>query len=355
MKKDLFIASRLFNGDSWQDNQVIVTHNGLIEDIISIEIFGKTDDAIQLKNPIVPSFIDVQVYGAAGKLLAAYPEAASLAALYQHCRQGGTHHFLAAVATNTYDTFYRCIDAVRDYRAQGGAGCLGLHIEGPWISKEKRGAHIESLIFSPTIAQATELLDYGKDVIRMITLAPETCSPEVIRLVQSRGIVVSAGHSNISFSGAMEHFDAGIPAITHLYNAMSPFQHRAPGLVGAAFLHNKVSASIIPDGYHVDFAAVRLAKQVMKERLFVITDAVTDTDKGYYPHQRAGDKYESSGILSGSALTMRGAVHNLVQHCGIGEEEALRMCSLYPAQLLGLEKELGRLRKGWQASWTEME
>ena len=100
----------------------------------------------------------------------------------------------------------------------------------------------------------------------------------------------------------MNGFANGINTVTHLYNAMSPLQHRQPGLVGATMDHDKVMASIIPDGHHVDYAAIRIAKQVMKERLFVITDAVTETDKGYYQHKMAGDKYESGGILSGSAL-----------------------------------------------------
>ncbi|MEI9911345.1 MAG: amidohydrolase family protein [Bacteroidota bacterium] len=113
--------------------------------------------------------------------------------------------------------------------------------------------------------------------------------------------------------------------------------------------------SIIPDGHHVDYAALRIAKQVMKERLFVITDAVTETGKGYYPHELAGDKYEASGILSGSALTMGKAVQNLVHHAGISPEEALRMCSLYPARVVGLEKESGKIAEGYKATMVVMD
>jgi N-acetylglucosamine-6-phosphate deacetylase len=135
---------------------------------------------------------------------------------------------------------------------------------------------------------------------------------------------------------------------------MSALQHRQPGMVGAVFNHPTIKASIIPDGYHVDFAAVKIAKQIMKERLFVITDAVTKTTTGFYPHQKAGNKYESKGILSGSALTMKKAVKNLVEYCDVELEEALRMCSLYPAQVLGL-KHLGKIAKGYKASFIECE
>jgi N-acetylglucosamine-6-phosphate deacetylase len=193
------------------------------------------------------------------------------------------------------------------------------------------------------------LLEYGKGVITMITIAPEVCSDELIELIKSYGVVISAGHSNATFQQAIEGFNKGIPAATHLYNAMSPLQHREPGMVGAIMEHDKVECSIIPDGYHVDFAAISIAKKVMKERLFIITDAVTETSEGYYPHQKEGDKYVSNGILSGSALTMATAVKNCVEKVGIELDEALRMASLYPAKVLGLDNQLGRIRKGYKA------
>jgi N-acetylglucosamine-6-phosphate deacetylase len=231
---------------------------------------------------------------------------------------------------------------------------LGFHIEGPWINPAKRGAHIESLIHSPSLQQVQELLSYGKGVIKMITLAPEVCSKEVIDLILSHNIILSAGHSNATYKEAMNGFANGINTVTHLYNAMSPLQHRQPGLVGAAFDHTHVMASIIPDGHHVDYAAIRIAKQIMGKRLFVITDAVTETDKGYYPHKPAGDKYESGGILSGSALTMNKAVKNLVDHCRIELDEALRMCSQYPAKVLGMENGLGKIENGYKANMVVM-
>jgi N-acetylglucosamine-6-phosphate deacetylase len=110
--------------------------------------------------------------------------------------------------------------------------------------------------------------------------------------------------------------------------------HREPGLAGAAMDDDKVMCSIIPDGYHVDYAAIRIAKKVLKDRLFVITDAVTETNDGFYKHTLVGDKYEANGVLSGSALTMLHAFQNLVKYANIEPQEAIRMCSLYPARLL---------------------
>jgi N-acetylglucosamine-6-phosphate deacetylase len=175
----------------------------------------------------------VQIYGAYGKLLAAYPEADSLFKLNEYCRKGGAAFCLPTIATNTLEVFHRSIDAVRDYWKQDGKGILGLHPEGPWINPIKRGAHIESLIHSPSLKEAEELLNYGKGVIKMITLAPEVCSKEIIDLILSHNIIVSAGHSNATYNEAIQGFENGITTVTHLYNAMSPLQHRAPGLVGA--------------------------------------------------------------------------------------------------------------------------
>ncbi len=136
---------------------------------------------------------------------------------------------------------------------------------------------------------------------------------------------------------------------------MSPLQHRAPGIVGAVMNHSNVLSSIVPDGYHVDFAAISIAKKVMKDRLFFITDAVTETAEGSYPHQLEGDKYVSNGILSGSALTMAKSVKNCVEKAGIELSEALRMASLYPARVVKLDKELGKIAKGYKAEFVLMD
>ena len=167
-------------------------------------------------------------------------------------------------------------------------------------------------------------------------------------LIKSYGIIISAGHSNAPYNEATDFFK-DIHLATHLFNAMSPLHHREPGLPAAVMLHPEVMVSIVADGYHVDFAMIRLAKKLMGERLFLITDAVTETNEGPYPHELNGDKYESNGILSGSALTMMKAVKNCVEKCDIPLDEALRMASLYPAKVLGIDNETGRIEKGYKA------
>jgi N-acetylglucosamine-6-phosphate deacetylase len=347
--RKIYTADRVFTGDTWLRDHAIITNDGIIDEILPTSSLVDRVPAEDFPGCyIAPAFIDLQIYGADKKLFAVYPDTDALLKLKSYCNKGGAAYCLPTVATNSREVFYKCIDAIRSYWKNGGKGILGLHIEGPWINGIKKGAHIESFIHSPNMDEVKELLEYGKDVIKMITLAPEVCDEKVIDYILSSGTVISAGHSNATYEQARNGFQQGIGTATHLYNAMSPLQHREPGLVGAIFNSN-VMASIIPDGHHVDYAAIRIAKKILEERLFVITDAVTETTQGYYQHYLSGDKYESAGILSGSALNMNIALQNLVNHVGIQLDEALRMCSLYPARVAKKEHELGKIEKGFKA------
>jgi N-acetylglucosamine-6-phosphate deacetylase len=352
--RTIFTADKIFTGADWLPDHSIVIENEIIVDVLPMVSLPANAVVARHHEMIAPAFIDAQIYGASGKLFATYPTTDSLVKLFEHCVAGGTHYFLPTAATNTTEVFYKCIDAIKDYWEQNGKGVLGLHVEGPWINKLKRGAHTENLIHSPTASEVKELLDYGKGVIKMITLAPEVCSQEVIDLILANDIIISAGHSNATFEEGINAFNDGIETATHLFNAMSPLHHREPGLPAAVMQHVSVMASIIPDGHHVDFEMISIAKKIMKERLFIITDAVTETHEGLYPHQLTGDnadsnRYESNGILSGSAITMAKGVKNLVEKIGIELSEALRMASLYPARLLGMSNRLGMIKKGYNA------
>lgn len=349
------MAKKIFTGEEWLTDHAIIVKNKIILGVVHQANIPSDANIVNCTAEfLAPGFIDLQIYGACGSLLSVQPTAATLEKMFDYCYSGGAHYFQPTVATNTYEVFYNCIDAVKDYWSKEGKGVIGLHIEGPWINKAKRGAHIAEFIHSPTISQAKELLEYGKGVISMITLAPEVCSAEVIDLINSYGVIISAGHSNATYEEANAGFSQGINAATHLFNAMSPLLHRAPGMAGAVINHTTVKSSIVADGHHVDFAAVSIAKKAMHDRLFFITDAVTETNEGPYPHQLSGDKYVSNGILSGSALTMAKLVKNCVEKAGIELSEALRMASLYPARVMGLDNKLGRIAKGYTAAFAAM-
>jgi N-acetylglucosamine-6-phosphate deacetylase len=322
-------AQELFTGNGWIAEAVIEITDGKISAIKKEGYDHK--NAFPL---VVPALIDLQIYGASGKLLSEFPEADTIQKIYDYCIAGGAAYFQPTIASQSGDIIYAAIDAVKAYTSSGGMGCMGLHIEGPWINPIKKGAHNEAVIHSPSVDEVKEIIAYGAEHIGMITVAPEVCSKEIIDFIQSKGIVVSAGHTNADYASAMEFFDNGIKVATHLFNAMSPLQHRAPGVVGALFNHKTAMCSLVADGYHVDFSAIQIAKKIMGERLFCITDAVTHTSTGFYQHKLVGDKYESAGTLSGSALTQLKSVNNLVEQVGIDVGEAVKMCSLYPAQIM---------------------
>jgi N-acetylglucosamine-6-phosphate deacetylase len=346
----IYSADSIFDGKEWR-SKAIRTDNGIC---VSWEESARADRHFEGCR-IVPALVDIQVYGAGGRLFSAHPEPASLQVLADDCLGNGTAICQPTVATNSLGVIHRCIDALRQYWKEGGEGVAGLHLEGPWINTARRGAHIAEYIHPPTLKEVDELLDRGSGVIRTITLAPEVCSDDVLKRLQAAGIVLSAGHSNIGYAAALEAFSKkGITTITHLYNAMSPLHHREPGLVGAAMMHPQVFASIIPDGIHVDFAALQIAARLMEGRLFAITDAVTETSDGPYPHTIADGYYTSGGTLSGSAISMHDAFKNLMEEAAIAPEEALRMCSSYPAKVIGLDR-YGYIEAGAAASFLVLD
>jgi N-acetylglucosamine-6-phosphate deacetylase len=343
--KSKFYNGRIFTGDAFVENAAVEVEGSTITAINGQQ---NADVAIDLHGGILaPAFIDLQLYGGNNHLFGEHPSVEALKATVQYSLAGGATHILPTVATNSQEIMNAAIEVVREYQSLGLPGVAGLHLEGPFISSARRGAHILKYIRQPTLKDAEELIRNGKGIIKMMTLAPEVCPPEVISYLQQNGVIISAGHTNATYEQA---FNNGITLATHLFNAMSPLQHRAPGMVGA-IMHNKnVHATIIADGYHVDYPVISIAKKIMGERLLLITDAVTANTSGVYQHQLDGDKYVMpDGTLSGSALTMLKAVRNCIEHVGISLEESLRMASLYPARVLQLEHKLGRIANGYDA------
>jgi len=351
-----FIPDRIFDGGKFITDHAVLVQDETVTAIVPVEHIPP--EAISYPLPhqqLVPAFMDLQIYGGNGEMFSLFPSVASLTATYQYCMQGGASHFMATIPTSSFRIMYEAIDAVKDYWRQDLPGLLGLHLEGPYLNPAKKGAHLPSYIKEPTLHEVKELMKAGEGVIRMMTLAPECCSREIIHYLIDQGVLISAGHSNATYDQACEAFRLGISTATHLYNAMSPFQHRAPGLVGAVF-DKEVRSSIVVDGIHVDYAAVRVAKKIMQERLFLITDAVTEGRTDSYTYIRQGDRYVTEqGTLAGSCLTMGSAVKNMITQVGVAPEEALRMASLYPAQVVGEDKTTGRIAPGYAADWAVLD
>lgn len=356
MDKIIFIPERIFNGDQFISGYGVEVDN---DKIIRVIPSGEIPENIQRKTlpgmMIAPAYVEMQIYGGDGQMFSLFPSVKSLTATYEYCVRGGATHFMATVATNSDEIMYKAMDAVKEYWRQGLPGLLGLHLEGPFLNPAKKGAHLTQFIHKPAMNEIKSLVEKGEGAFRMMTLAPECCDAEIISYLICQGILVSAGHSNATYEQAMDAFALGIPAATHLYNAMSSLQHRAPGLVGAIF-DGHVYSSIVADGIHVDFAAVRVAKKIMGKRLFLITDAVTEAKTDSYEYILDKDRYVTeNGTLAGSCLTLGKAVKNLIDHAITYPEEALRMASLYPARVAGKANQLGRIAPGYQADMVVMD
>ena len=303
-------------------------------------------------NNVAPAFIDLQIYGGNGYLFSEHPTIEAIEATKNYCLGGGASKFLLTVSTNSAEVFEKCITTAKQYLAENKENLLGLHLEGPWINPEKRGAHVNEFIHKPTLDEVKKIVEEGDGVVKMITLAPEMVNDEVIDFLQSNNIIISAGHSNATFAEAMKGFEK-IKIATHLFNAMSQFQSREPGMVGAIYTHPSVCSSLVADGIHVDFAAIAISKKILGDRLFLITDAVSEISTGPYQHVYKDDRYVlPNGTLSGSALTMMKAVKNCVEKAGIDLEEALRMASLYPAKVMGIDDTCGLIQRGYNASFV---
>ncbi|MDB5031069.1 N-acetylglucosamine-6-phosphate deacetylase [Mucilaginibacter sp.] len=320
-----------------------------------IDIIADTDIPQDVKrvdlngNYLAPGLIDLQIYGSGSSLFfGGDPSAEALAQMEQALLAQGCTGFLATIATNTDDIVEQGIDAAVQYWDKRTGNLLGLHLEGPYLNPKRKGAHPEELIKKATLAQVKSWVEKANGLIKMITLAPELQDAEVIDYLHQQGIVLSSGHSNATYTEGKSFLNKPIRAVTHLYNAMPPMHHREPGYIPAIF-EEKPYTSIVADGVHVDFALIRLAKRELGDKLFLITDAVTEADKGTYQHQFKGDRYVTpDGTLSGSCLTMLKAVQNCVVHVGIELPEAINMASLYPARLINADKK-GKIEKGYDA------
>lgn len=296
---------------------------------------------------IVPGLIDLQIYGGGGVLFSDAPSSAALYEMAAGLNKTGTTGFLITLATNRMEVFEAAMDVVRE---NPHPAVLGLHLEGPYINPVKRGAHILECIRKPERREVEALLKRAAGTVKMMTLAPEMVSQDIIQLLLDHGVVISAGHSNATFAEGMAGFNAGIQTSTHLFNAMSPFHHRDVGLPGAVYQSNAF-ASIIPDGIHVSYETLSISKKVMGDRLFLITDAV-EKSEGAYPHVRQSDRFSlPDGTLSGSAITLAEGVRNCVEHAGIPLAEAVRMATLYPAKVMGYT-DVGAIRAGYRANLT---
>lgn len=343
------INATLFTGEEKLENKALLIRDGLIDSIVDPSQIPANFRLIDLKGlNVAPGLIDLQIYGSGGKLFGAMPDIEGLEQMETDLLAQGTTGFFATAATNSDEVVLKAIDAAKEYRKKAKGNFLGLHLEGPYLNAKRKGAHPENFIKKGTLSEIRNWAERAEGELKMMTIAPELQDRELIEYLHSNNIIISAGHSDATYDEALSFLNDPVQAATHLYNAMPPIHHREPGLIPAIF-KLKPYTSIVADGVHVSFPMIELAKRELGDRLFLITDAVTSSKEGAYPHVFTGDRYTMpDGTLSGSCLSMLKAVENCVIKAGIPLEEALRMASTYPARLMGDQKR-GLLKAGYQA------
>ena len=313
---------------------------------------------------ISPGFIDLQCNGAVGVDITTDP--GGVAAVARALPRFGVTSFLPTVVTSPAASRGAAIDALvalRDAESERadpvGADPIGLHLEGPMISREHLGAHVPAHV---SALDAAELDEWAMShAVRLVTLAPELPGAiAAIGRLSRAGITVSAGHTAMTPADLAAAKAAGLSCATHLFNAMAPFSHRAPGPIGAVLADDSVVAGLICDGLHVDPVAVRMAWRALgPTRLLLVSDAVGALGAPFGPlnlggleviHDASGVRTRD-GVLAGSALALDQAVHNLMEFTGCGLPEALACVTSTPADLLGLT-DRGRLTVGSHADLT---
>jgi N-acetylglucosamine-6-phosphate deacetylase len=306
---------------------------------------------------LMPGFIDVQVNGGGGVLFNDAPTPATIAAIGAAHRRFGTTGFLPTLISDDLSVVQSAMDAARLAMAAGSPGVLGVHIEGPFLSPRRKGIHEASKLRRMDEAAFPILTSLGAGKT-LVTLAPETANPDMIRQLVDAGVIVAAGHTNATYGTVRAALDAGLSGFTHLFNAMSPLSSREPGAVGAALEDQHAWCGLIVDGKHVDPVVLKIALRCRPlERFVLVTDAMPSVGasaksfvlQGKTIIVKGGVCVDEHGTLAGSDLDMASAMRNAVRMLDLTLLQASRMASLYPAEFLGLGHELGRISPGYRA------
>ncbi|MCF0070361.1 N-acetylglucosamine-6-phosphate deacetylase [Dyadobacter sp. CY261] len=351
-----FFAEKVFTGKEVLFNQIIAVENGRIQSVES----GTPKTGMPQVTNLAPGLFDSHINGGEQFYFTERADEETIDDIYQASVNTGTAYVLPTLITSPHDNILKGIEATRSYmESNPDSGVLGMHLEGPFLNPIKRGAHLAAFVRKPTNAELEEIIQYGRDVIRLITIAPEMFTEDQLQMLLESGITVSAGHSNATYAEAMTAFDQGIQLVTHLYNAMSAFGHRAPGLVGATFDTESVYAPVIIDGTHCDFGAASVAYKIKRDKLFLISDAlflgqkVTQFKWGEFDAYLKDGKYiNSDGNLAGATISLGDAVRNAVEIIGIPVQEAIEMATVRPATVLGLQDKIGSIAPGYPAVFT---
>ncbi|MBA3446021.1 MAG: N-acetylglucosamine-6-phosphate deacetylase [Pseudaminobacter sp.] len=355
-------GARIFDGENWHDDSALVAENGLVVGIVAPDLIAAGVAVVDAGGGVLaPGFVDLQVNGGGGMMFNDRPDAETIRTICQAHAPFGTTALLATLITDTPETTAQAIAAGADAARRKIPGFLGIHLEGPHLSRARKGAHDLALIRPMEEAdQAALIAARLKLPVLLTTLAPESASNDQIEALVQAGVIVSLGHSDAACLTASGAAKAGASMVTHLFNAMSQIGNREPGLAGAALNTGTLSCGLIADGIHVDPATMAIALRAKRgpARIFLVTDAMATlgTDLGSFTlngrtiRRENGRLTLEDGTLAGADLDMISAVRFIHRTIGLDLGEALRMASLYPAQSVGQDRLHGRLGKGCLAN-----
>ncbi|WP_419226744.1 N-acetylglucosamine-6-phosphate deacetylase [Alteromonas sp. OM2203] len=362
MMRTILAENVLIKG-KWEKDQVLTIKEGVITHIEALSDSQKEqqEHLVRVSNRLIPGYIDTQVNGGGSVMFNHAPTFKSIEIMAKAHRKFGTTTLFPTLITDDIATIESAANAVSEAIESGHPSVEGVHFEGPHLSIEKKGVHLSKYIRPLTDRELTTYTrkDLGKV---MITVAPENTSCDVIRDLVNHGVIVALGHSNASFDIVEMAIVAGATGFTHLYNAMSPFTSREPGMVGAALLSNN-ACGIIVDHQHLHPKVVELAfKTKGPSQLMLVTDAMAhvgadeDVIDFFDTHiTRVGNKLTTpDGTLAGSCLDMHGAVINCVNDIGISLEDASFMASATPSIYMGISERLGSIAVGQKANFVEL-
>lgn len=356
------INGRVLTQDGWRDDLAVLVEGGHIAALLpaaDAQVRAAQQHDLAGRR-LLPGFIDCQVNGGGGVLFNATPSVAGIRAIAAAHRRHGTTGLLPTLISDSLEVMRAAIAAVDAAMTQGVPGVLGIHIEGPYIAASRKGVHDETALRLPDAAEIalSASLKHGRT---LMTLAPEQVPVETLRALLDAGVIVAVGHTAGDYAAVRHALDAGVRGFTHLFNAMTPLQSRAPGAVGAALEDRESWCGVIVDGHHVHPASLKVALAAKpRGKVFLVTDAmppVGGPDKSFVLNGeiitvRDGVAQTADGVLAGSVISMIDAVRNCVQLLGLPLEEAARMAATYPADFLGLDKTHGRIATGYRADFT---
>lgn len=305
---------------------------------------------------LVPGFVDLHCHGGGGASYSSADPEQLRRSLATH-REHGTTTSLASLVSAPVAELEEQIAALAELVDEGALA--GIHLEGPFLSSARCGAHDTSVLRSPDSATVERLLSAGRGAVSMVTLAPELAnSLDAIRQLDERGVIAAVGHTDGTWEQARAAIDAGATVATHLFNGMRPLHHREPGAVAALLEDERVAVELICDLVHLHPAVAALAAQrAGPDRTVLVTDAISATAAADGEYRlgdlavtvREGVPRLADGSLAGSTLTMDDAFRNLVRGCGLDVERAVAATSTEPARLLGLADRVGAVREGLAA------